>query len=157
MKKHMKKYIFNCSRESVISIIEEGEMCKIIEDWIRVDIKIKGYSDLREDLLVTKKQFDKILIALQNETTDIFKVRYDVGLLSAYNTQKSNMVIINGCMYIDNGYKPHEKSIFLGYAGRKFKYKKIDSGEEVLTNDMWNGTKLSDLIVEFMPDNAVWN
>ncbi len=59
-------------------------------------------------------------------------------------------------MYSDARYDPHEKIAQLDYGGRKFKYKRYDSDEPVLTNNMWNGTELPEYFLDCMPDNAEW-
>lgn len=152
------KYTFYCTQERMINFTEEESIVKDIneESAVEIDIQIQGYSNQRERTVVTQTQFEKILSALENEEIYIFGIRCDVGLLSIYNENHKQVLVIDGCIYTDAGYRPNEKSSFLGYGGRRFKYKRFDSDEEVLTNNLWNGTALSELIMKFMPDNAEW-
>lgn len=167
----VKKYIFKCTRSAILDIeIAETSHKKLInnQEAIQIDIQIEGYNNDQQERFLTEDQFHVIFNALKKvsikasagktspEIQEIFTIRYHVLLLDAYNKNDKSTLVINSCMYSDAGYDPHSKSAYLGYGGRKFKYKRYDSDEPVLTNNMWNGTELPEYLLDFMPDNAEW-
>lgn len=64
---------------------------------------------------------------------------------------ESNKLIINGCIYFDCGWADKSQG-FLGFGGRVFTYRKLDSDEVVVTNNLWNGSKIPE--IWRIPDNA---
>lgn len=167
-----KKYIFKCTRSAILDIeIVETSHTKLInnQEAIQIDIQIEGYNNDKRKRFLTEDQFHVIFRALKEvsrksstrekmnpEFQEFFTIRYHVLLLDAYNKNDKSTLVINSRMYSDAGYDPHAKSAYLGYGGRKFKYKRYDSDEPVLTNNMWNGTELPEYLLDFIPDNAEW-
>lgn len=156
------KHTFICSNKKVLEHTTEltrGIVSIKGGEVVQIDIRIDGYTNDREPRYLTEDQFHAISKALETNSLDdeenIFTIRYHVLLLDSYNRNSKSTLIINSCMYSDGGYS-NEPDRFLGYGGRKFKYKRYDSDEEVLTNNLWNGTELPEYLLDFMPDNAEW-
>lgn len=65
-----------------------------------------------------------------------------------------NKVIVGKRIYFDCGIQKGGSSIFLGFGGREFTYKRNDSEEVVTTNNMWNGSEIPS--THYEGDNAVF-
>ena len=71
-----------------------------------------------------------------------------------------SQIVINGHMYQDKGDKPNAREgrtvAYLGFGGRRFTWRMLDTGEVVTSNDLWSNGKIPDRFREHFPDNAEW-
>lgn len=148
-------YTFNCDREKVLNIDEQevkGLGFDIKEELVQVDIRITGYSN-GKPVYITKEHLTYFKELLENGA-EPWDMRYKIGLVSSYLIGKP--LIINGRYYVDGGNKPNSEKKYLGFGGRKYKYRRFNSDKIIESNNLWNGTVIEDDIRKFIPDNAEW-
>lgn len=69
----------------------------------------------------------------------------------------SEHVVIKGeCYYFDKSEPIVDvnKKAFVGFSGRRFKIKMLDTGEIIETNNLWNNGTVAEKFREQLPDNA---
>ena len=64
------------------------------------------------------------------------------------------MLIIDHHIYMDAGRRADDDKSLLGFGGREFKYRRFDTGEEIITNNLWSGSRMPAKYWEQVPDNA---
>lgn len=71
--------------------------------------------------------------------------------------EKDEHVVIKGeCYYFDKSEPIVDvnKKAFVGFSGRRFKIKMLDTGEIIETNNLWNNGTVAEKFREQLPDNA---
>ena len=64
-------------------------------------------------------------------------------------------IIVDHNVYYDYGHS-NDNTSHLGFGGREFKYRRIDSDDVVSTNNLWSGARLPCKYWDELPDTAVF-
>lgn len=69
--------------------------------------------------------------------------------------EQDEHIIINGVCYYDKGYSNSKKLWTLGYSGRPFRIR-MNTGKEILTNNLWLNGTVPENHRDKLKDNAVF-
>lgn len=145
-------YIYNFKGKKIIERRVVNDVLYGVDGFTLVDIQAEGYFNI-PPIKIKQEHFDKLQKDIESGKHDGMHLRYWLQILSTtYNAE--GLVIIDGKYFVDN--KSESDSSFLGFGGKRFKYKLLGTDEIITTNNMWNGSEIDDLVLEFIPNNAEW-